>query len=95
MARKRKKMPSIKEEILNLLREPVPEEYSEKLGIAEGEQTTICRAIAMAQVKKGLDGDLKAAEFIEEISEETGQEKEDAFRLTVKVVGAENGNQHN
>ncbi len=95
MARKRKKKTSIKEEILNLLREPVPEEYSEKLGLGDAEETTICRAIAMAQVKKGLDGDLRAAEFIGVISDETEQEKEEPFKLTVNIVGAENGNQHN
>ena len=91
MAR-RKKRSSIKLEIESLVREKVDQSYIERLGgvfdSGLGADVSVCRAIAMAQVKKGLEGDLKAAEFIEDILTDCKQDSGDSpFELVLKVVG--------
>ncbi len=92
MARKKRKN-SIRQEIESLVRQRVDPMYLERIGgvvntDCDGD-VSVCRAIAMAQVKKGLEGDLRAAEFIEEIlSEDAGDGTDSPFRLVLKVVGA-------
>ncbi len=96
---KRKKKSSIKLEIESLVKEKVDPSYLERIGsivdTESADDVSVCRAIAMAQVKKGLEGDLRAAEFIEDILSEAEREKADPnLKLVLKVVGApgaENG----
>ena len=82
---------TIRGELLKIIRRKVDPSYAENLGILDGRKKSlsVCRAIALAQVKKGLEGDLKAAEFIENVlSDDVGEENNGAeFRVELKVVG--------
>ena len=89
-----KKKDSIKRELAKIVRKKVEPSYLEKLGIVAdtAKHPSILQAIALAQVKKGLEGDLKAAEFIEELlcdNEENGSCA--PFDVVVKVVGGNDG----
>lgn len=89
-----KRKASIKGELLRIVRKKVPEEYLEKMEFPKlsGKSPSVVKALALAQVKKGLEGDLKAAMFIEEL---LGDEKTDAaepYDVVVRVVGAGDGN---
>ncbi len=98
MARK-KKVNSIKREIEALLKKNVTPTYLEQrigniVDADAGDNVSVCRAIAMAQVKKGLEGDLRAAEFIEDILAGEEEAEDPKFELVLKVVnpsGAKNG----
>lgn len=84
---------SIKGELAKIVRKKVEPSYLESLGIVAGatKEPSILQAIALAQVKKGLEGDLKAAEFIEELlCDDEGGDTGAPFDVVVKVV--ENGN---
>ena len=81
---------TIRGELSKIVRRKVDASYAENLGILDGKKKTlsVCRAIALAQVKKGLEGDLKAAEFIEKVLSEGESKENDAeFRVELKVVG--------
>lgn len=89
-----KKKNTIKREMAKIVRQKIPSSYMEYFDIIEGgkENVTVLRALALAQVKKGLEGDLKAAEFIEKILSSGDDEvQSDSFGVVVKVVGEENG----
>ena len=89
-----KKKSSIKSELAKIVRKKVEPSYLESLGIvADGRKNlSVLQAIALAQVKKGLEGDLRAAEFIEETLEENGEPGAQApFDVVVKVVSEANG----
>lgn len=92
-----KKNSSIKAELQKIVRKKIEPSYLEKLGIAvDGrKEMSILQAIAFAQVKKGLEGELKSAMFIEEILNDKQAESAPAFDLVVKVLDEENGNKHN
>lgn len=86
-----KRKSSIKSELAKIVRKRVATPYLEKLGVVEGatKAPSILQAIALAQVKKGLEGDLRAAEFIEELlscDEEEGS-GDAPFGVEIKVVG--------
>ena len=91
-----KKKYTLKNELRKIVRKRVDPSYIEKLGIGVEipERTNVLQAIALAQVKKGLEGDLKAAEFIEELLYEAEEptDSNESLDVVVKVVGAENGN---
>lgn len=85
---------SIKSELAKIVRKRVEPSYLDTLGIvAKGAKSpSVLQAIALAQVKKGLEGDLKAAEFIEELlcdDEDAGAQA--PFDVVVKVVGETHG----
>ncbi len=98
MARK-KRVNSIRREIEALLKRNIDPIYLEqrigKIVDADAcDNVSVCRAIAMAQVKKGLEGDLRAAEFIEDILAGEEEAEEPKFELVLKVEGpsgAKNG----
>lgn len=89
-----KRKNTIKGEMAKIVRKKVSSSYMESLGLGNGEEenVTILRAIALAQVKKGLEGDLKATEFIEKLldTEEENTSVEN-FGVVVRVVGGEDG----
>ena len=89
-----KKKNTIKREMAKIVRKKLPSGYTDSFELIDdgNKKVTILRAIALAQVKKGLEGDLKAAEFIEKLldSEEESVTSGD-FGVVVKVVGEENG----
>ena len=89
------KKKSIKNELLKIVRKKVSPSCLEELGIASNgkENLSVLSAIALAQVKKGLEGDLKAAMFIEGLinNDEKTEEGASSFDVVVKVVGEENG----
>ncbi len=89
-----KKQNSIKAELLKIVRKKLSGEYLEKTGISElaKKRPSVIEGLALAQVKKGLEGDLKAAMFIEELLGETETEGARPFDVIVKVIGGENGN---
>ena len=89
-----KKRNSIKDELSKIVRKKVSPSYAEELGIVgdKKESMSVIRAIAMAQVKKGLEGDLKAAMFIEELLDNDDGESAAPFDVVVKVVGAGDDN---
>ncbi len=89
-----KKQKTIKSELLKIVRKKLSPEYLEKAGIAElaRKQPSVIEALALAQVKKGLEGDLKAAVFIEELLDDTEADGAQPYDVVVKVVGEENGN---
>ena len=84
---------SIKGELSKIVRKKVAAPYLEKLGVVANEKANIniLEAIALAQVKKGLEGDLKAAMFIEQMLSDNQTESAPSFDVVVKVVGEENG----
>jgi len=85
-----KKKGTIKSEIAAIVRKKVDPSYLDSLGIvANGTKSpSVLQAIALAQVKKGLEGDLKAAQFIEELLSDDGiTERTAPFDVVVKVVG--------
>lgn len=89
-----KRKNSIKRELAKIVRKKVEPSYLEKLGVVSDstKHPSILQAIALAQVKKGLEGDLKAAEFIEELL--CDDEENDScapFDVVVKVVGGSDG----
>ncbi len=90
MAEKRN---SIREELSKIVRKKISPEYAETLGITNADKKgmSVMRAIAMAQVKKSLEGDLKAAMFIEELLGNENGEGASPFDVVVKVVGESNG----
>lgn len=89
-----KKKNTIKSEMAKIVRRKIPSSYMESFDIiGDGkDNVTVLRALALAQVKKGLEGDLKAAEFIEKLLN-VGEEEiqNDDFGVVVKVVSEENG----
>ncbi len=89
-----KKQKTIKSELLRIVRKKLSAEYLEKAGIAEltRKNPSVVEALALAQVKKGLEGDLKAAVFIEELLGNAEAESATPCDVVVKVVGGENGN---
>lgn len=92
-----KKRQSISGELRKIVRKNVSAPYIERLGVLSEEVSnmSVLRAIALAQVKKGLDGDLKATELIEEMltsEEELLPEQEQTPEIVVRVVSSENGN---
>ena len=89
-----KRQNSIKAELLKIVRKKLSAEYLEKSGISElaRKRPSVIEALALAQVKRGLEGDLKAAMFIEELLDDTETESARPFDVVVKVVGGENGN---
>lgn len=89
-----KKESSIKNELAKIVRKKVEPSYLESLGIVAGatRKPSILQAIALAQVKKGLEGDLKAAEFIEEIlCDDNENANTSPFDVVIKVVGNGDG----
>lgn len=89
-----KKQNSIKAELLKIVRKKISAEYLEKTGISElaKKRPSVIEGLALAQVKKGLEGDLKAAMFIEELLGGTDSDCARPYDVVVKVVGEENGN---
>ncbi|MBE6911862.1 MAG: hypothetical protein E7473_04995 [Ruminococcaceae bacterium] len=85
---------TIKREMAKIVRKKLPSSYAEGFDFGEDGKgsVTVLRAIALAQVKKSLEGDLRATEFIEKLlcSGEESVENEN-FDVVVKVVGEENG----
>lgn len=88
------KKKSIKGELLKIVRKKLSAEYVEKTGIAElsKKRPSVIEGLALAQVKKGLEGDLRAAMFIEEVLDGTESEGAQPYDVVVKVIGGENGN---
>ncbi|MBQ2840275.1 MAG: hypothetical protein II996_03270 [Oscillospiraceae bacterium] len=87
-----KKSSSIKSELAKIVRKKVEPSYLETLGIITGQskKLSVLQAIALAQVKKGLEGDLKAAEFIEELlCDEEEKSDENPLDVLIRVVGAD------
>ncbi len=87
---------SIKGELAKIVRKKVEPSYLETLGVLTGvtKCPSILQAIALAQVKKGLEGDLKSAEFIEKLlCSNDGEENKsaEAFDVVVKVLDGCNG----
>lgn len=89
-----KKQKTIKGELLKIVRKKLSAEYLEKTGMSElsKKRPSVIEGLALAQVKKGLEGDLKSAMFIEELLDETGEESARPYDVVVKVIGGENGN---
>ncbi len=89
-----KKQNSIKAELLKIVRKKISAEYLEKVGLSDlaKKRPSILEALALAQVKKGLEGELKAAMFIEELLDDTETDCARPYDVVVKVVGEENGN---
>lgn len=88
---------TIRGELAKIVRKKVEPSYLEKLGVPVDVKNSpsVLQAIALAQVKKGLEGDLKAAEFIEKLLCDDGDvENEEAqgFDVVVKVVDGSDGN---
>ncbi len=87
-----KKKNTIKREMAKIVRRKLPSGYSDSFDLGDNGKVTILRAIALAQVKKGLEGDLKAAEFIEKLLDsEEEKEPSENFGVVVRVVGEEDG----
>ena len=90
-----KKQKTIKSELQRIVRGKLSAECLERVGLSElcAKPPSVLRALALAQIKKGLEGDLKAAVFIEELLDDGedagGAEPHD---VVVKVVGEENAN---
>ena len=84
-----KRSSSIKSELRKIVRRKIDASYLSELGIVFGfkEKPSILQAIALAQVKKGLEGDLKAAMFIEEILGGDEAEMDSVCDVVVKVLG--------
>ena len=88
---------TIRGELAKIVRKKVEPSYLKKLGVPVEvkKSPNVLQAIALAQVKKGLEGDLKAAEFIEKLLCDNGdtqsKEKED-FDVVVKVLDCADGN---
>ena len=84
-----KRSSSIKSELRKIVRRKIDSSYLSELGIVFGfkEKPSILQAIALAQVKKGLEGDLKAAMFIEEILGGHEAEIDSVCDVVVKVLG--------
>ena len=89
-----KKRHTLKRELERIVRQRLEDEYLDKLGIGAlaKKNPSVLQAIALAQVKKGLEGDLRAAEFIEELLDEEEIAEAAPFDVVVKVVGEGNGN---
>ncbi len=89
---------TIRGELAKIVRKKVEPSYLEKLGVpVEVKKTpSVLQAIALAQVKKGLEGDLKAAQFIEQIlCDNAGvqsEEEQRGFDVVVKVLDGTDGN---
>ena len=89
-----KKKNTIKREMSKIVRKKISPSYLDSLEIVDGEkgEVSILRAVALAQVKKGLEGDLRAAEFIEKLLCSDDEEAAaDSFDVVVKVVGGNDG----
>ena len=90
------KKSSIKDEMTKIVRKRVEPSYLEKFGIVSdtNRKVSILQAIALAQVKKGLEGDLKAAMYIEQLlADENKAEaaEESVYDIVVKVIGESDG----
>lgn len=88
---------TIRGELAKIVRKKVEPSYLEKLGVPVEvkKSPSVLQAIALAQVKKGLEGDLKAAEFIEKLLCDNGgtqSGKEQEFDVVVKVLDDPDGN---
>ena len=88
---------TIRWELAKIVRKKVEPSYLEKLGVPVEvkKSPSILQAIALAQVKKGLEGDLKAAEFIEKLLCDNGDvqiKTEKEFDVVVKVLDDPDGN---
>ena len=88
---------TIRGELAKIVRKKVEPSYLEKLGVPVEvkESPSVLQAIALAQVKKGLEGDLKAAEFIEKLLCDNGDTRSGAeheFDVVVKVLENPDGN---
>ncbi len=88
---------TIRGELAKIVRKKVEPSYLEKLGVPVEvkKSPSILQAIALAQVKKGLEGDLKAAEFIEKLLCDNGDvqsKTEKEFDVVVKVLDDPDGN---
>lgn len=87
---------TIRGELAKIVRKKVEPSYLDKLGVPVGikKSPSVLQAIALAQVKKGLEGDLKAAEFIEKLlcdDEATQGEAEKEFDIVVRVHDGPDG----
>ena len=88
---------TIRGELAKIVRKKVEPSYLKKLGVPVGVKRTpsVLQAIALAQVKKGLEGDLKAAEFIEKLLYDDGEaqsEAEKEFNVVIKMLDGTDGN---
>ncbi len=88
---------TIRGELAKIVRKKVEPSYLKKLGVPVGVKKTpsVLQAIALAQVKKGLEGDLKAAEFIEKLLCDDGEaqsEAEKEFNVVIKMLDGTDGN---
>jgi len=84
---------TIKSEISKLVRKRVEPSYLEKLGVLScgKKNVDVLHAIALAQVKKGLEGDLKSAMYIEQLLSDECEDADSGFDIVVKVVGEGDG----
>ena len=89
-----KRSSSIKTELRRIVRRKIDASYLSELGIEFGfkEKPSILQAIALAQVKKGLEGDLKAAMFIEEVLGGSEAELSSGCDVVVRVLGEDDAN---
>ncbi len=89
-----KRRTSIKRELQKIVRRRLSdEELSEKgIPIFGRKSASVIEALALAQVKKGLEGDLKAAMFIEELLGTAEDDGAQSYDVVVRVVGGQNGN---
>ena len=88
---------TIRGELAKIVRKKVEPSYLKKLGVPVGleKSPSVLQAIALAQVKKGLEGDLKAAEFIEKLLRDNGEEQNEAEKeldVVVRVLDGQDGN---
>ncbi len=88
---------TIRGELAKIVRKKVEPSYLKKLGVPVGvkKSPSVLQAIALAQVKKGLEGDLKAAEFIEKLLCDDGEEQNEKgqeFDVVVRVLDDPDGN---
>lgn len=88
---------TIRGELAKIVRKKVEPSYLKKLGVPVEvkKSSSVLQALALAQVKKGLEGDLKAAEFIEKLLCDNGEaqsETEQGFDVVVKVLDSSDGN---
>lgn len=88
-----KRQTSIKGELRKIVRRRLSdEEVSEKgLSVLGKKNPSVIEALALAQVKKGLEGDLKAAIFIEELLGNNEDDGAQSYDVVVRVVDNKNG----
>ncbi len=89
-----KRSSSIKNELQRIVRRKIDASYLSELGIVFGfkEKPSILQAIELAQVKKGLEGDLKAAMFIDEILGGNEADLGSGCDVVVRVLGEDDAN---